>query len=304
MCVIAIVNEKRPTPGDLAGMWEANPSGAGIAWREGGKVHWAKGLKLDEITAMVAEKPLPLVVHFRIPSCGGTSPGLTHPFPVERSASLQLRGVIDGEVLFHNGHWNAFNDVGMRFAASARLRVPRGPWSDSRTMAYIAAFLGPSFIDWIDQKVVIFGTETIEVFQSSGWTKYDGFLTSNTYWYSRVPRGNSSHSTFRAEDYRRNRSEVVDSASRPYHTTAPASMAGGDQEPPSVGARPVVEVKVKLTPGGADQKIPFAQALTLYREEKLSANQWRKAKRQYQQAMNKLIRVKHAMESAPQGLPS
>ena len=52
MCVILICPETvRPKPEVLYACHEANPHGAGVAWREGGRVRWQKNLSTGELSA-------------------------------------------------------------------------------------------------------------------------------------------------------------------------------------------------------------------------------------------------------------
>lgn len=105
MCIIAAKPAGTPMPSDetLRNMWDANPDGAGFMYptavKKNGKtvrqVTIEKGYMdydkfraaLDELGARYDLTALPLVMHFRITTHGGTCPELTHPFPVTGSAA-------------------------------------------------------------------------------------------------------------------------------------------------------------------------------------------------------------------------
>ena len=105
MCIIAAKPAGTPMPSDetLRNMWDANPDGAGFMYpttakKNGKAVHQVtieKGYMdydkfraaLDELGKQYDLTALPLVMHFRITTHGGTCPELTHPFPVTGSAA-------------------------------------------------------------------------------------------------------------------------------------------------------------------------------------------------------------------------
>lgn len=122
MCIIAAKPSGIPMPSEetLRNMWEGNPDGAGFMYpttvKNKGKskalVQVEKGFmsfdkflnaiqKLAETHDMTA---LPLVMHFRITTHGGTCPELTHPFPVtsSRGALRKLKSTAPVGVA-HNG---------------------------------------------------------------------------------------------------------------------------------------------------------------------------------------------------------
>src|SRR5688572_20045014 len=131
MCVIVAVgsDKKRPNEEQINAMWNTNPDGAGIAWREievdsegnrRGKVVWHKGLTLPDIKKFILEvAKAPFVAHFRIKSVGDIHPQLTHPFPLTDVVELDLTGEVDRPVLFHNGTWGQWRNESMRLAAQA-----------------------------------------------------------------------------------------------------------------------------------------------------------------------------------------
>lgn len=102
----------------ITSMWNSNPDGAGFAYALNNKVHVEKGfmtLKALQNGLAGLEKRLKaqvdmtldevsLLVHFRITTHGGTSPELTHPFPITRDTAYMLSTDYKADVVIaHNG---------------------------------------------------------------------------------------------------------------------------------------------------------------------------------------------------------
>lgn len=186
MCVIFIADKKRPTEDMITKGYETNPSGAGIAWRETkDTVQWAKGLDLEEVQLLAAKVPMPFVVHFRIPTCGGDRPSLCHPFPVDVNSTLALEGTTKGFVLFHNGHWSKWRESMLETLIRKGVKMPSGKWSDSRAMAWTAAHYDINVLELIDEKSVVISPTQIEIF-GTGWTQANDCYVSNTHWQYRT----------------------------------------------------------------------------------------------------------------------
>lgn len=190
MCVIMIATKTRPTEEMIEKAWRQNSDGAGIAWREGDHVVWEKGImQLDKIKALCARVPLQYVAHFRVASVGGVKESLTHPFLVGLEAKLDLKGRTKGAVLFHNGHWGAWNDKVLEAAIHSNNKLPVGAdWSDSRAMAYLVSIYGPGLMDVLTgQKGVLMAPEGLKIFTGqSGWDKINDVWCSNDYFWSRT----------------------------------------------------------------------------------------------------------------------
>lgn len=233
MCVILIAPKVRPTDAMIEACHASNDKGAGIAWREGGRVRWKKGLlTVTEMQELAATKPLPYVLHFRIPTVGGPRKDLAHPFPIDKSIPNTLEGTTKGFVLFHNGHWNKWRETMLEAVVNTSTKLPAGKYSDSRAMAFCAAIYGIPFLDIIDEKFVAFGPgdEDIEV-STFGWTLVEGVWASNTGWQHR-PAWHRRHDKdkegealdLRGHNYPHN---VIPGG---YHTTPPHSLASGGLE--------------------------------------------------------------------------
>lgn len=197
MCVIAYVETIRPTDDQINQMFDQNPRGGGVAWRELGtdgrpKVRWRKGLDRQAMLDLNTTLPMPYVLHFRVPS-HGTSGSMfaCHPFVVNMEATTDLEGETDGYVLFHNGLWQGWKEKMQAISIQGYVRVPSGPWSDSRGLAWAASHLGIGYLELVDEKVIVFGAEQYSEETFGKWDEVtmkaeDGsektLLVSNTIW--------------------------------------------------------------------------------------------------------------------------
>jgi hypothetical protein len=181
-------------------MFHYNDHGAGIAWREtkandeNGNprvvVKWKKGLDLPEMQKLCRELPLPYVAHFRIASGGfSKKPILTHPFPIEdQHKAHDLEGETLGAVLFHNGHWGNWKDEVKGACRAFGVRMPDGRWTDSRGMSFLANLYGYSYMELIDEKIVIFSPHGMDVI-NNGWVKVNDIWCSNNFFEKKTSTG-------------------------------------------------------------------------------------------------------------------
>ena len=114
MCIIAIkpAGIKMPATATIENMWHNNRDGAGLMYAAGGIVHIEKGfmtLKAFKAALKRLEKSInttrtPIILHFRITTHGGTSPGNCHPFPItEKLPLLQMTKSRAPLAVAHNG---------------------------------------------------------------------------------------------------------------------------------------------------------------------------------------------------------
>lgn len=183
MCVIMVCGEKRPTPDLVEKAWNHNDHGGGVAWREQNDknetiVRWEKGLSKEEMHEYCKTLPFPFIAHFRIASTGGRAEDLCHPFEIGPRASAKLSGVTPKGVLFHNGTWSQWRSIAMDLAINRNIKVPPGPWNDTRTMAWVTAHLGEGILEFINEKTVLFGPKTFSIF-GDGWEEVEGIPMSN-----------------------------------------------------------------------------------------------------------------------------
>jgi hypothetical protein len=219
MCVILLVDTKKPSEDMVEACWNANANGGGVAWREGGLVKWKKGLELAQMQELCAVLPIPYVAHFRIPSAGGASKSLCHPFIVNEKCTLDMEGSTKSPVLFHNGTWTDWRKTCLQITLNNNLKVPTGArWSDSRAMAWMAARYGTGFLEFLDEKVVIFAPNDIDIFGGQ-WSRVHDIWCSNLLWEGRMRKswkgGEVSYPTS---------GKAGATTSGGYHGTAPASL--------------------------------------------------------------------------------
>jgi hypothetical protein len=90
-------------------MWDDNPHGAGIMWRSGSLVKYAKGfMKQDKFLKFLKknEKELAeteVAMHFRIATHGGINPWNTHPFPMDPGTNTKSMSGTVRSCMMHNG---------------------------------------------------------------------------------------------------------------------------------------------------------------------------------------------------------
>lgn len=191
MCVIIVSEQVKPSEALLRDADAVNGDGWGIAWRANGMVHWQKGLDIEIIVKMVADLPLPMVLHARIATIGGVSRELTHPFPIEGTPRLALAGATGRKgVLFHNGHIREWEVLGrivgvpiprMLKHFKAGKHVKHDPWSDSRAVAGIASRHGSQALEAIaDDSGSRFCVMTPTTIRRWGcWHGQDGVMLSS-----------------------------------------------------------------------------------------------------------------------------
>ncbi|TAF22930.1 MAG: hypothetical protein EAZ71_13460 [Verrucomicrobia bacterium] len=174
MCVILVCpGNVRPDRATLDACHEANPHGAGVAWRDDGEVRWMKGLDPGELEALIARLPGEIVIHFRWASVGEVTPKLCHPFPVSAKATTRLTGHARA-VLFHNGTWTGWRDT---FKRMPRHRMPDGLLSDSRVAASMVDLCGMDVLDRLPGRWVLFERDFTELY--GHWRDWRGMRSSN-----------------------------------------------------------------------------------------------------------------------------
>lgn len=328
MCVIMLAQTKRPTEGMITRGYNTNDQGAGIAWRQEGKVYWEKGLNLDEMQHLCATLPMPYVAHFRIASCGGQRPSLCHPFPIQRTAPLALKGSTSGYVLFHNGHWGDWKrSVLETVRAVPNFKIPTGKWSDTRAMAWYAAHVGLGVLEFIDEKTVAFGPSDIEIF-GSGWGTVEEVLVSNTHFQFAVGGGARHHggSDFHHQQHQQHRTmcrantccrkNINKDGWCPEHDPDfdPSSSPQADVTrllgPVRTNASGTVVLDIVQAPttGGSSTETPFvklhrlgqefAKAFKLKQTNELSNNQFKKARKRFEE-QQEMIRKKFGQNAVP-----
>jgi hypothetical protein len=176
--MIFIAETERPGESDLRAAAAGNPHGAGIAWRERGRVRIRRSLNASEIIPLAASVPLPYVIHFRLASAGSsTAVGLCHPFPVERRPRVQP-DLYCRAALAHNGHW-AYWDAILDVLRAAHVIPEGGEWSDTRVLTSLVALAGPDRLKHLlasAGRVVILTPDEVKTYGT--WWNGRGYRTS------------------------------------------------------------------------------------------------------------------------------
>lgn len=170
MCVIMIKKKgvSMPMNETIKSMWDTNSDGAGFMFALDNKVFIQKGfMKLTELTKaiLLLEKGLlkkgtnikdvPLVMHFRITTHGGTSAANTHPFAITNNEKLLVEKEVTTDLgLAHNGIINS---------VTSALNL-------SDTMVYITDVLSPLKMLNADFYKTTFGKELME--NTIGFSKF------------------------------------------------------------------------------------------------------------------------------------
>ena len=177
MCVILVCPQDiRPSGQILNACQKANPHGAGVGWRQRGRVHWMKNLSADEVGELLPQLTGEIVIHFRWASVGGVNPRLCHPFPVDGGAETKLSGTTK-TLLFHNGTWKSHASA-LEYLEREQERKIVGPISDSRVLALLVAHArNPDILDQIEGRFVVFGHKETRVYGS--WQEWAGMRCSN-----------------------------------------------------------------------------------------------------------------------------
>lgn len=195
MCVIYACYESLPDRKSLEDGYSSNKDGAGVAWYSVAEktFRFQKGLSdVDDVERVLKDEvkgQLPAIIHFRFGTVGETLPQLTHPFPINEDADLNLTGKAP-ELLFHNGGWTEWQHVLKEIAYRQIHKVPLGPWSDSRAIAYAAYHLGPGFLSTIASVGRLAYLFTCKgkpyVYRYGSWSEEKGWWQSSKTWARRV----------------------------------------------------------------------------------------------------------------------
>jgi hypothetical protein len=166
----------RPSRAILEACHAVNPHGAGIAWRQRGKVRWMKNLEPDDLEILLAELPGEIVIHFRWASVGGVDADLCHPFPVSSKAGIDLHGEA-AAVLFHNGTWTGYDEALRRLRQDHGKRLPTGPMSDTRAAALCVHVHGRRILSKLPGRWVWMGAKQTHLY--GDWDEFERMRASN-----------------------------------------------------------------------------------------------------------------------------
>jgi glutamine phosphoribosylpyrophosphate amidotransferase len=185
VCVIFVCKDRLPMEDELRAAWVRNSDGAGVAWWDGQKVRWRKGLmRLSDLLELLPQLKLPSVIHFRAATHGGITPELTHPFIISthRPYNLELRGTLrKGEaLLFHNGVENTALSQLIQVLALKGKRLDTCHMSDSRAIALLVSLVGTVALSMFHSKFALVDWRG-EVEIRGHFYDEDGILVSSHY---------------------------------------------------------------------------------------------------------------------------
>lgn len=198
MCVIFACDEQKPDVDTLKKSWERNSDGAGIAWpnHEKKAVQWKKGIMVfDELVAELEKlTTLPALIHVRNTTVGGTSKGLTHPFPLVDGVPISLEGTAPG-VLMHNGTWHGWKH-GLKelvLNSGGKIKLNSFVWSDTRALTMVMHYLGWGYLDIGDvggqkDRIAILQYDSKEpwIWRVGEWVERPGYEMSNDHFIDSV----------------------------------------------------------------------------------------------------------------------
>lgn len=181
MCVIICIEDgKYPSLETLNSAEKLNSHGGSIAWLNKDKTKsYLKGITAKKINSIIEKELKPngimtAIIHFRIASVGEVSKQLCHPFEVTNNVSLNLKGdKLKCSLLFHNGTWSDYAEALLEYfgTLTEATKVPKGEWSDTRVMAYLAHRLGHKKLNKITS-----GVNKIALLTSRGIVKYGSWV--------------------------------------------------------------------------------------------------------------------------------
>lgn len=183
MCVAVYKpqNMKLPALEVLKQCWDANPDGAGFALRVNGEysieIHkgymtWKQFVAAYE-KYHLAEFAGDLLLHFRIATHGGISPGLTHPFSLTKDVKLlKHTNVKTNYALIHNGMLPIESDEGSDTMEFCRRLAPLYQNIPS-AFNLIEGMVG-------NNKIAVMTKNKVHLFGE--WKCIDGVYFSNTLW--------------------------------------------------------------------------------------------------------------------------
>ena len=165
MCLLIKLDGAWPSDEILRAGVAQNKDGIGIAFPDGDKVQYFKGITFEQLMTFKEKGVTKGLIHFRMTSSGPTIPQLCHPFPISKRTGLKLEGRVE-QVLAHNGHWGKWEDFVWDNLKHAPM--PKGAMSDTRAMAWLTGIHGMGFLRILNEKVLVVTPDYIYQF-GKGW---------------------------------------------------------------------------------------------------------------------------------------
>ena len=184
MCVIMIRNGTKSNKADIKKMWDKNSDGAGVAWNDGKKTHYIKGImNVERLIGILNNRNITkndYVVHFRMASIGSKGQALTHPFLIDCKGSNPITYSGDKDLLIHNGHDAQILNRMIEAHTHNMVKIPSGEFSDTRATAVMSAHCGHELCGHISGKFVVITPK--EIITYGVFEEKDGAKYSNTSW--------------------------------------------------------------------------------------------------------------------------
>lgn len=187
MCIIAYkpIDVNFPTNETLKTCFENNPDGAGFMYPSEDGVHIHKGFmtfnEFNKALAPLKKKNLPVVMHFRITTHGGTSPEMTQPFPctsktkkLKKLVSLSRVGIAHNGIIDMTRDAKSISDTALFIKRYASFLIKDSEYyRDERIARMIEEMIG--------SKMAILSKDGHVEILGKGWTHTDdGMWYSNT----------------------------------------------------------------------------------------------------------------------------
>jgi hypothetical protein len=147
MCLILNSQSGRPKEEYIENAIDSNGDGNGCAFKENGYLRYLKGFDMKEAKKLARELPIGFTMHMRIATVGGPIPELIHPFPVRIDSPLKQEGKAN-KLLFHNGCYPDWRKA-LLAHLTPKVKLPDGPFSDTRAIAILTALHGKNFLKLI-----------------------------------------------------------------------------------------------------------------------------------------------------------
>lgn len=188
MCIIVYkpTGIENPSWATLHNCFDYNSDGAGFMYAENNKVYIKKGF-MTWNSFKKAFKPfknrtdLPLVIHFRITTHGGTEKGLCHPFPLTSNvAELKSTTSVADVGIAHNGFIsmtsyakNGASDTSEFVRKYANVIITHPQW-------YVNPNANKCLAEIIGSKMLVLSNDGHGEVVGDGWSEENGVLFSNT----------------------------------------------------------------------------------------------------------------------------
>jgi len=180
MCLIAICQNRKMSDNEIRNAFINNDDGVGIGYYKDNLVKYKKGfMKSEDFKNFYRSfDVIPHVIHFRKKTDGEVCPELTHPFIIDATSRISLEYSGTDPILFHNGIHGDWEQELIVLCLINRIKIPAGPWSDSRFIAMSVHYLGTELLSLIKGKFVVIDNKSISYY--GDFEEEKGILFSNS----------------------------------------------------------------------------------------------------------------------------